>query len=73
MCIICNINDELTASRFLDSFEAARAAMRKSAADMMAVRDSAPNKETRKRYDRTHKRMVKIIREWNGVEHEREK
>lgn len=70
MCIICNVTigqetSEL-GSEFLNDFETARKAMSKAALTM------ARCAQIDKRYDRTHKKMIKILRAWNKLEQSRE-
>lgn len=73
MCIICNCGDNhKEADIFLGSFERARNAMRRAVDAMKVVSTVATTKDDRKRYDRTHKKMVRILRDWNRIEQERE-
>lgn len=75
MCIICNASVDqetaLVAVDFLDQFERARHAMEKATADMLLLSQRLPNQ--RKQYDRSHKAMRALIRQWNNLEHQREK
>lgn len=74
MCIICNAGeDALEAHVYLHEHDMARRAMKKAAAAMLAVSKSAPDAADRKRYDRTHKKLVRILRDWNSIEHGRER
>lgn len=70
MCIICNMgtNDASIAhaEQFLRDFETAQKAMGDAAA---ALHECA---KVDRRYDVTHKAMVRLIREWNLLEHSRE-
>jgi hypothetical protein len=66
--------DALTiGSDFLYSFGQASQVMGK-AADYMFKMSRLPylSKEERAAYDAAHKKMVRLIREWNKIEHERE-
>ncbi len=75
MCIICEMDDMVsieTAGKFLTAFDKSRGEMRQSAELMLECAKSAVADDTRKRYDRTHKRMVKLMREWNQLEEFRE-
>lgn len=70
MCIICNMGDDFAsvenASTFLTKFSQAAATM-KQAAEALHKCVSVDRK-----YDATHKSMVRLIAEWNGLEHSRE-
>lgn len=72
MCIICNTTDPHSAVDFLTTFSQASGCMKKATAAMLETARSAPNPEHRRAYDRAHKRMVRLMREWNQIEHERE-
>ena len=65
MCIVCNVGYEL-ADPCLEWHGKAREAMRKAADAFLAA--SAADR----RYDSTHKAMVRLIREWNRLEQTRE-
>lgn len=65
MCIVCECGDRGVA--FLTEFARAQHAMQKAARAMHTCA-----KEQR-HYDRTHKQMVRLLREWNNIEHQREK
>lgn len=72
MCIICNCNyDDATA--FLTYFSDAGKQMRKAADYMLACSRSATTPEARKRYSALHKEMVRMARDWNRLEQDREK
>lgn len=80
MCIICNASagkdSEVTvdiANEFLHHFHASQQAMQKAASRMLALSQFVGMPEDRKRYDRTHKQMVRLLKEWNSIEHQREK
>jgi len=76
MCIICNctkggsaeeeVANMMKACDFLDSFEVARSSMRRAAGLIHTL------SKIDRRYDRTHKRMIRLIRDWNRIEQERE-
>lgn len=77
MCIICecycmNSASMHTAEMFLSEFERSRQAMKSAADIMLQVSKIAVTPEGRKQYDRTHKIMVKLIRQWNVLEQSRE-
>lgn len=71
MCIICNLGGAQEAEDFLSKYEKAQVAMRQATEAMLAV--SNLNQKYRKRYSKMHKRMRRISREWNQVEHMRER
>lgn len=61
--------------RFLEHFQQARAEMEEAAKSMLTLSKSATavkDPVAAQRYDATHKRMVRLIREWNSLEHFRE-
>ena len=70
MCIICKMGDDgaglNAADEFLREFGIAQQAMRKATEAMLACSRVDEN------YDRTHKQMVRLLREWNGITHTRE-
>lgn len=70
MCIVCNCGD--TGGEFLCEFARAQAAMKSAAQKMLECSKVATTPEQRWRYDATYKRMVKLIRQWNGLEQFRE-
>jgi hypothetical protein len=76
MCIVCNCGD--FGGEFVCAFTAAQSYM-KAAADAMlkcsqvAIRlDKQPDYEQRRQYDAAHKQIVRVMREWNKIEHQRE-
>lgn len=88
MCIICNLPpfDFAIADRFLNEFDRARDAMRSAEKAMLACAASARQGDvdkvytedgfglkTAQRYDRIHKKMVRVRRLWAQIEAEREK
>lgn len=70
MCIICNSE---SGSDFLSDFENARKHISKSTETMLRCSQEATDPEVKKRYNRIHKKMVRLKRDWNKLEHEREK
>lgn len=79
MCIICNASagkdSEVTvdiATEFLQHFKGAQQDMQKAASRMLALSQFVGMPEDRKRYDRTHKQMLRIMKDWNNIEHQRE-
>ena len=74
MCIVCNCDGGgyQHGAAFLSEFERARKAMADSAAAMLRCAEVAPDPDDRERYDRTHKQMVRLIRDWNRLEQQRE-
>lgn len=71
MCIICNMpapEGVFEAEKFLHHFELAGNNMKLAADNLKLCYDLTK----RKSYDRTHKKMVKLMRDWNRLEHERE-
>ena len=72
MCIICRLGakDDFDgpkkATAFLDAFERAKGAMQAATDAMAECAKMDPH------YDRTHKRMVSLQRDWNRIEQERE-
>ena len=69
-CIVCNCDN--MGLDFLSEFSKAQNNMRLASRLMFACSKVAEDEETKKRYDKAHKKMVKIIKEWNKIEHERE-
>ena len=65
MCIICNVGTDL-ADPCLWEHVQARLAMQKAADAFMAA------SKVDRRYDATHKAMVRLIRDWNRLEETRE-
>ena len=76
MCIICNLPDPMaqmdTADAFLSYYSQAQFAMAKATESMLAVSRLDLKPEDRRRYDRTHKQMKRVLRDWNRIEHRRE-
>lgn len=70
MCIICE--SEMAGDRFLAAFKQSREAMEKASVAMLAASMAAATPEGKRRYDRTHKAMVRLMREWNSLEASRE-
>lgn len=77
MCIVCNCGE--VGDDFLAEFSAARGAMERAKKAMLICAQSAKHHESgepipvaRRSYDRAHKKMVRLCREWNAIEAERE-
>lgn len=78
MCIICNLPYDTArgmsaGETFLASFPSASRQMKKACDAMLEASKVAHTPEDRKKYNRTHKRMVSVMRDWNRIEHQREK
>lgn len=80
-CIICNVSfgpvmqsNAEKASKFLGTFSYAGNQMKEAASQLLELSKILKERypEEAKRYDREHKKMVRIIREWNSIEHSRE-
>jgi hypothetical protein len=70
MCVVCNCGDEgytFLTHAYNVSFE-----MEKAAAAMLACSEVVEDKGAARRYDAAHKKIVRLRREWNRIEHERE-
>lgn len=74
MCIICNMPDFKSeiADDFLFKFAAAGKLMADAATAMLECSKIANKPEDRKRYDTLHKTMLRMKRDWNRLEQERE-
>lgn len=75
MCIICNMAEQEAMEKafdFLGNFEQAGRLMRLAEEQMLELSSLPPDPEVRKQYDLTHKRMVRLRKEWNAIEHFRE-
>ena len=71
MCIICNCGDD--GDNFLWEYQLSRDAMNKAKEAMLKCMSAARQKNPKSRkYDATHKAMVRLIREWNRLEETRE-
>lgn len=73
MCIICNAGD--AGMLFLNEYAHARHHMKRAADAMLLCSATKPGLkriDQRKQYNKTHKRMVRLIREWNRLEQFRE-
>lgn len=77
MCIVCNCGE--VGDDFLAYFSAARDAMERAKKAMLICAQSAKRHDSvepipvaRISYDRAHKKMVRLCREWNAIEAERE-
>ena len=71
MCIICSTGGDDKAFEFLDAYAKSQAAMTSAAAAMLAITTLSPG--ARKQYDKTYKQMVRLCKEWNKIEHKRER
>ena len=71
MCIICHCGTDI-ADEYLSANADVRTAMKRAAKAMMVCSQKADTQENRKQYDRTYKRIVRLIREWNQLEEFRE-
>lgn len=70
MCIICNCSDD--GDEFLLAFLKAQRAMKEAKDAMLKCSKSSVDKTAAKQYDRVHKEMVRLIKEWNRLEEKRE-
>lgn len=66
MCIICNCNEK--GDEFLMDHFSARVAMKKAIKSMEACYDVS----NMKKYRKAQYKMVRILREWNRIEENRE-
>jgi len=73
MCIVCNVKtDTKCAHDFQVHHYSAYKEMQKAANDMLLCSKNAINPKVAKQYDREHKKMVRMIKAWNSIEHTRE-
>lgn len=84
MCYICNTKGDSSKeipAGFGNHFSVALSEM-KYAAKCMLIMSQNPNieylgeenaKKVSKNYDKMHKKMIRLIREWANIEHERER
>jgi hypothetical protein len=75
MCIICkmgSMTDAMIAGDFLSEYSSAQRHMQKAADLMLECSRRVGDAADRENYDRVHKALVRRIREWNCLEHERE-
>lgn len=74
MCIVCECDGphDYPGGDFLTAFETSQAKMRDAVEGMARCRDAAATPAGRKRYDRAHKKMTRLLRDWNRTEQERE-
>jgi len=77
MCIICHCGDE--GDDFLTEFARTSAAMARAKQSMLKCSHTAvdpvtkaPDLKARAAYDKTHKKIARMLREWNSIEQERE-
>lgn len=71
MCIICNAGVD-AGTEALDHFASSRPAMRRATDAMLGARNATTDATAKAHYDRTHKAMVRLMREWNRLEESRE-
>ena len=71
MCIICNCDDHGDA--FLVAFERTRASMLEAKTAMLKCAEASSEPDARARYDAAHKKIARLLRDWNSIEHERER
>lgn len=60
------------ATIFLHHFGEAQKQMKLASDAMLAFKATMTDKDAIKRYDRTHKQLVRLSRDWNCIEHHRE-
>ena len=73
MCILCNVPENVhLAGTFLSSFSQSQGKMKEATQLMLEVSKSAALEKDRKRYGDIHKKMRKLQRAWNRLEHQRE-
>ena len=70
MCIICNTKG--AGGDFLNEYSNSLKAMKKATKYMLACKKSAVHDKSKKQYDKIHKKMVKLTKQWANIEHERE-
>lgn len=71
MCIICNAGED--GDRYLQNFEVASLAMNRACAAMLACANKFPPRSAQRRaYTAAHCAMVRIRKDWNRTEHQRE-
>lgn len=75
MCIVCNTdpvsNYSTVGDEFLSLYSHSQYSMKVTTEKMLECSKVAKGQHA-KRYDSMHKKMVKILREWNNIEHLRE-
>lgn len=75
MCIICNGEDQRggeLASNYLSSFRDSGRQMRKAIDDLAAFRNHLTDRDTIAQYDAHHKRLTRMLRDWNRSDMDRE-
>lgn len=70
MCIICECAD--AGESFLDAYDTTRRYLKRATQLMLDCSKVAVTPEARKAYDATHKRMRRLMRDLNRIEHTRE-
>jgi hypothetical protein len=72
MCIISNLrdsaNDIYAVTDFLTAYRNAQVAMDAATKAMLAVTKLDLSPEDKRRYDRDHKQMKRLMREWNTMD-----
>lgn len=71
MCIVCKCGD--AGEEFLFEFAKAQSSMKSAGTAMLRCAESAKEVNAKRQYSMIHKKMVRILREWNAIEHERER
>jgi hypothetical protein len=66
MCIVCECGE--VGLDFLSKFEKSRYEMKEAKAAMLKCVESTADKEVKKCYSVIHKKMVKLLKEWNRLE-----
>jgi uncharacterized coiled-coil DUF342 family protein len=70
MCIICNCGDD--GDEFLTAHSRTSGAMQEAKDAMLKCSQTATDPAVRKRYDAMHKKITRMLRDWNRIEQERE-
>lgn len=66
MCIVCISED------FLHHFSLAHREMKKATQAMLKVSQNSYTPELAKNYDKVHKKMLRVMKQWARIEQERE-
>lgn len=74
MCMICNISGPSPNAgfRFLEAFEASQHWMKRAERAILQCSKEATTDTARWQYGRVHRKMVRLRRAWNTLEHQRE-
>lgn len=70
MCIVCNC--DTLGDDFLTAFHQARHYMGRAASLMLECSKRVSDPEAKRSYDRSHKHMRRVLRDWNRTEEMRE-